>query len=67
MRAGQDWDMEKDTPINELLRTPVVAVNIGVRDFAEALEAQKVKVVHVAWSPPAGGDAELLAILEKLI
>ena len=59
--------MEQDTPINELLRTPVVAVNIGVQDFAEALEAQKVKVVRVTWSPPAGGDAEMLAILEKLI
>ena len=59
--------MEQDTPINELLRTPVVAVNIGVQDFAEALEAQKVTVVHVTWSPPAGGDAEMLAILEKLI
>ena len=59
--------MDKDTAINELLRTPVVAVNIGVQDFAEALEAQKVKVMHVDWSPPAGGDAELLAILEKLI
>ena len=59
--------MEKDTPINELLRTPVVAINIGVQDFADALEAQKVQVVHVTWSPPAGGDAEMLAILEKLI
>ena len=59
--------MERDTPFVELLETPVVAVNIGVEDFAEELQAQGVQVVHVSWSPPAGGDAELLAILEKLL
>ena len=59
--------MGKDTPIIELLRNPVVAINIGVQDFAEALQAQRAQVVHVTWSPPAGGDPEMLAILEKLL
>ncbi|MCH8107331.1 MAG: hypothetical protein IIB30_03125 [Chloroflexi bacterium] len=59
--------MEKDTPINELLQKPIVAINIGVQDFAEALQDQGVRVVNVTWSPPAGGDAEMLAILEKLL
>ena len=59
--------MENDAPVNDLLRTPIAAVNIGVQDFAEALQDQGIQVVHVAWSPPAGGDAEMLAILEKLL
>ena len=59
--------MKEDTPINEMLQTPTVAINVGVQDFAEALQAQGVQVVNVTWSPPAGGDAEMLAILEKLL
>ena len=59
--------MQEDTPINEMLQTPIVAINVGVQDFAEALQAQGVQVVNVTWSPPAGGDAEMLAILEKLL
>ena len=59
--------MKEDTPINETLQTPIVAINVGVQDFAEALKAQGVQVVNVTWSPPAGGDAEMLAILEKLL
>ena len=50
-----------------MLQTPIVAINVGVQDFAEALKAQGVQVVNVTWSPPAGGDAEMLAILEKLL
>ena len=50
-----------------MLQTPIVAINVGVQDFAEALQAQGVQVVNVTWSPPAGGDAEMLAILEKLL
>jgi len=41
-------------------------VNIGVRTFAEDLEKQGVEVVHVDWSPPAGGDIEIAKLLEKL-
>ena len=32
--------MEKDTAFDQLLATPVAAINIGVEDFAENLEAQ---------------------------
>ncbi len=59
--------MKEDTPINEMLQTPIVAINVGVQDFAEALQAQGVQVVNVTWSPPPGEDAEMLAILEKLL
>ena len=50
------------TILNERLKV----VNIGVSTFAEDLKSQGVEVVHVDWRPPAGGDAEMLRLLEKL-
>ena len=41
-------------------------VNIGLEGFAEELSAEGVEVVHVDWSPPAGGDPKLAALLSKL-
>ena len=32
-----------------------------------SLENQEAPVIHVNWAPPAGGDAELLELLEKLL
>lgn len=51
----------------ELLSSPIVAVNVGVKDFGEAIEQQGSKVVYVDWSPPAGGDQELIEILDQLL
>ena len=59
--------MEPQSGIDQLLATPLVAINLGVEDFAESLEIQGARVVHVNWSPPAGGDPEIIAILEKLL
>lgn len=41
-------------------------INIGVKTFYEVLKEQGVRVIHVGWCPPAGGDADLTRILEKL-
>ncbi len=41
-------------------------INIGIETFAEDLEKQDVEVVRVDWSPPAGGDLEILKLLDKL-
>jgi FdrA protein len=50
----------------EALALPLVAVNVGVELFNEALVAQGVETVHVDWRPPAGGDERLARILERL-
>jgi hypothetical protein len=50
----------------ELLNEKPVFVNLGVRGFAESLRSAGFEVVHVNWSPPAGGDLELAAILDDL-
>ncbi len=53
--------------LEELLEKGPIAVNIGVADFAEILQLQGVKVVHVNWTPPAGGDLELMELLDQLL
>lgn len=50
-----------------LLPSPPVIINIGLRSFAESLEAQAVEVVQVDWVPPAGGDPEMLELLDELL
>ncbi|MCZ6506815.1 MAG: acyl-CoA synthetase FdrA [Acidobacteria bacterium] len=50
----------------EALEPPLVAVNIGVELFHEALVAQGVETVHVDWRPPAGGNEKLARILARL-
>ena len=53
--------------ISDLLAGPIVAINVGVQDFGAALEAQEVSVIYVNWSPPAGGDQEMLDLLDQLL
>ncbi len=49
-----------------LLNEDLKVVNIGVSTFADDLRSQDVEVVNVEWKPPAGGDVEMLKLLEKL-
>jgi FdrA protein len=49
-----------------LLAGPPRVVNVGLGVFAESLRDQGVPVIDVEWQPPAGGDAALLELLERL-
>jgi hypothetical protein len=51
----------------EILRERPAFVNVGVTEFADALEAQGAEVERVEWKPPAGGDPELAALLDRLL
>jgi len=51
----------------ELLNHGPAVINLGVKDFADSLEAQGVEVVHVDWTPPAGGDREMIDLLDRLL
>ena len=55
------------TPIADLLNKPIVAVNLGLRKFAESLEEQEAEVAQVDWVPPAGGDKEMMDLLDQLL
>ncbi len=46
---------------------PLVVINVGLKDFAKNLELQGAEVVQVDWVPPAGGDQEMIDLLEKLL
>jgi hypothetical protein len=49
-----------------LLNAPLKVVNLGLESFARELAQQGVEVVHVDWTPPAGGDPALAELLSKL-
>lgn len=49
------------------LQSTLVVINIGLRGFAESLESQGADVVQVDWVPPAGGDREMLDLLDDLL
>lgn len=53
--------------LDALLQSRPVFINLGVRDFGDSLRASGFKVVQVDWSPPAGGDAHLAALLDDLL
>ncbi len=50
----------------KLFSKELKVINIGIKMFAEDLERQNVEVIHVDWQPPAGGDLDVLKLLEKL-
>jgi len=56
-------EKEKDALFKESLKI----INIGLEKFFENIEAQSVEVVQVDWEPPAGGDTEMMEILDHLL
>jgi DNA-binding TFAR19-related protein (PDSD5 family) len=56
-----------ESKVNELLESPLVVINLGLKKFAESLEEQKIDVVQVDWIPPAGGDEEMINLLDQLL
>ena len=59
-------DQRDDSKSQDLLATGPRVVNVGLEMFASNLAAHGARVVHVEWSPPAGGDSRLAGLLEKL-
>ena len=55
------------TKVNELLQNPIVVINLGLKKFAESLGEQNVEVVQVDWIPPAGGDQEMMDLLDQFL
>jgi hypothetical protein len=56
-----------DNELERFLQSPLIVIAMGLRDFVESLQEQGVEVVQVDWTPPAGGDAEMADLLEKLL
>jgi hypothetical protein len=52
--------------LNELFKKEVKALNIGIQTFHDSLTQQSVSVINLTWKPIAGGDQELIKIIETL-
>ncbi|HEY9710486.1 MAG TPA: hypothetical protein V6D48_19920 [Oculatellaceae cyanobacterium] len=53
--------------IDELLQKPIIVINVGLMKFAESLQEQNVELVQMDWVPPAGGDQEMINLLDQLL
>jgi hypothetical protein len=58
--------MSEASPIAALLQEGPRVLNVGVRSFAETLDAVQAPHLHVEWQPPAQGDPALGALLAAL-
>ena len=56
-----------ESGLDKLLQSGPVVINLGLEGFAESVEDQGAPVVHMDWSPPAGGDPEMSSLLDQLL
>jgi hypothetical protein len=65
-KPDQPKDIATVSGAAALLTQPVHVINVGLEGFATELAAHGTPVTHVQWSPPAGGNEKLAALLGKL-
>jgi len=67
LRPPSAQEPEQTPPrIARLLEEGPAVLNIGLRSFAETLNAAGVSTVQYDWSPAAGGDSRLISLLHAL-
>ena len=54
-------------PMHRLLNESLVVINVGFAKSALNLEDQHIRVVRVDWRPSAGGDQEMIELLDQLL
>jgi hypothetical protein len=52
--------------IDDLFKSDLVVINVGPKVFGDAARKQGAEVIQVDWKPIAGGDKEMIKILEAL-
>lgn len=52
--------------INELFKSELHVINVGLEMFKDDILKQKGNVTHLEWKPPGGGKPELIAALDAL-
>jgi FdrA protein len=55
-----------DNKIDDLFKNGLVVINVGPKVFGDAVRKQGAEVIQVDWKPIAGGDKEMIQILEAL-
>jgi len=53
--------------LESLLKEGPVAINLGLEEFAKAIQDQGRAVVQIDWSPPPQIDEELHDILDEVL
>lgn len=69
IRPRQAADCKKGTPseqLRRLLSQKPKIINVGLKSFAEVCEQFGCEVVQFDWMPPAGGNVELIRVLNFL-
>ncbi len=56
----------REMPVIRRFSEPLATINVGVETFYESLKAQGAEAIQVDWRPPAGGNEDLMSILEKM-
>ncbi len=59
--------MAMEDTVAQLLAGPLVVINLGLNKFAKNLQDQGAEVIQVDWVPPAGGDREMMDLLDDLL
>jgi hypothetical protein len=52
--------------IDELFKSELKVVNMGLESFYKDLISQRIKVIHMDWRPKAGGNPKMLNLLKRL-
>jgi hypothetical protein len=50
---------------SDLFKQKLEIINIGLKSFKESLDKTGFDAVNVDWKPPAGGDVEIIQMLDK--
>lgn len=59
-------DQPKAPSVQELFGSELRVINVGLSTFGETLQGLGTEVVLLDWQPPASGDLELIALLDRL-
>lgn len=66
--AGQNVAAPEVLPVDMgIFRDGLGTINMGLKSFCDSLRDQQSPAVHVDWRPPARGDRELTALLDRLL
>lgn len=65
-KASEEVQVKVSDAMRELISTKPRIINVGLKSFSETLESFPCEVVQYDWKPVAGGDVELIKILDYL-
>ena len=52
--------------ITELFESELSVINLGLESFCDNLKARDTAAIQVDWRPPAGGDARLASLFDRI-